>query len=262
MSIRSSLGAIRWRTISALGRREFRLPNAEPTVSFTFDDFPRSALHVGGAILKSYGARGTYYASMGLLGTVNHLGEHFSAGDLEQLLADGHELGSHTFSHVSCREGAIRDVEADVTKGRRAVEQVAGIRASHQFSYPYGHATLRAKSKIGRMVSSCRGIVPGINNSPVDLNLLRANSIYSTSFDLDSIGRLIEANEKCRGWLIFYTHDVSEKPSAFGCLPRELETAVKLVAISKTRILSMGDAMSPATTARMTNGAHHTETFQ
>ena len=219
------------------------MPDAEPVVSFTFDDFPKSALHVGGAILKSYGVCGTYYAAMGLMDKVNHLGEHFSACDLKKLIADGHELGSHTFSHLSCREAAIRDIEVDVRKGREAVEQVTGIRDSHQFSYPYGHATLQTKSRIGCMMSSCRGIVPGINKSPVDLNLLRANSLYSQSFDLDSIRRLLAENEKSRGWLIFYTHDVSENPSTYGCTSGELEIVVKLASKTGSKVLPMGQAI-------------------
>ena len=38
-------------------------------VSFTFDDFPRSAWSNGGAVLEEYDVRGTYYAAMGLAGT-------------------------------------------------------------------------------------------------------------------------------------------------------------------------------------------------
>jgi peptidoglycan/xylan/chitin deacetylase (PgdA/CDA1 family) len=240
MLIRQTLGAIRWRTISAFSRREFPLPDSVPTVSFTFDDFPRSALHTGGAILKSYGACGTYYAAMGLMGKVNHLGQHFSADDLNQLLSEGHELGSHTFSHMSCRAASVRDVDADVLKGRQAIEQITGIRNFHHFSYPYGHATVRVKPLIGRMMSSCRGGIPGINQSKVDLNLLRANSLYSRSLDLDSIERLLKSNEKCGGWLIFYTHDVSDTPSLFGCRPRELDRVVKLATTTRNRILQVG----------------------
>lgn len=228
------------------------MPDSGPVVSFTFDDFPRSALHVGGEILKSYGACGTYYAAMGLMDTVNHLGEHFSYSDLKKLIEDGHELGSHTFSHISCRETTIADVETEVRKGREAVERVTGIRDSHQFSYPYGQATFRAKAKIGRIVSTCRGIVPGINKSPADLNLLRANSIYSHAFDLDSIRRLIAENEKCRGWLIFYTHDVCDGPSSFGCTPAEFEKVVKLTVMGKFRILTVGNSCV-GTTGSKTN---------
>ena len=51
--------------------------NAQPLISFTFDDFPRSALTVGGEILERHGARGTYYASLGVMGKYEAAGLMF-----------------------------------------------------------------------------------------------------------------------------------------------------------------------------------------
>src|SRR6185437_4505492 len=58
-------------------------------VSFTFDDFPRSAWVSGGAILEQYDRRGTYYAALGMAGTENHLGPMFTPDDLRQAHAHG-----------------------------------------------------------------------------------------------------------------------------------------------------------------------------
>jgi peptidoglycan/xylan/chitin deacetylase (PgdA/CDA1 family) len=246
MSVRHFLGRIRAAAISGVCRRDFRLPEAVPTVSFSFDDFPQSALHVGGSILKSYGACGTFYAAMGLMGQVNALGQQFCAADLQNLLQDGHELGSHTFGHLSCRSASLNGFEADVLKGKSAVEQETGGGYPHQFSYPFGHVTLRAKKRIGGWVSSCRGIVPGINESPVDLNLLRANSLYSRCPDPARIEMLLELNERRRGWLIFYTHDVSDSPSPFGCTPGEFESVVRLAVKRRAKVLPIGQALLSA----------------
>jgi peptidoglycan/xylan/chitin deacetylase (PgdA/CDA1 family) len=216
------------------------LAGSGPIVSFTFDDFPQSALHVGGAILKNYGASGTFYAAMGLMDQVNSLGRQFCAEDLQTLLRDGHELGSHTFGHLSSRDSSLRGFEADVWKGKQAVEQVAGADRPHQFSYPYGHVTFRAKPRVGAGMSSCRGICPGVNESPVDLNFLQANSLYSRSWDLKGVHALLERNERCRGWLIFYTHDISDSPSPFGCTPGEFEAVVRLAVERRARVLPIG----------------------
>jgi peptidoglycan/xylan/chitin deacetylase (PgdA/CDA1 family) len=175
---------------------------------------------------------------------INDLGQHFSIEDLKSLTMAGHELGSHTLSHTSCRSVPLPEFLADAKKGRQAVERIAGIRNAHHFSYPYGHATLKAKQTVGASVSSCRGIVPGINQSPVDLNLLRANRLYSWSFGLECIDHLLKANEKSRGWLIFYTHDISEKPSPFGCKPGEFERTVKLAIKRSARVVPVGEALT------------------
>jgi peptidoglycan/xylan/chitin deacetylase (PgdA/CDA1 family) len=246
MTLRHFLGRMRWRALEAFNRRDFNLSRSGPIVSFTFDDFPQSALHIGGSILKNYGACGTYYAAMGLMDQVNSLGRQFSAADLAVLLRDGHELGSHTFDHLSCRSSSLRNFQTNVIKGMKAIDRIIGECAAQQFSYPSGHFTFRVKRRIGANFSSCRGIIPGINESPVDLNLLRANSLYSCCFDIDAIDRLFEANEGCKGWLIFYTHDISENPSSFGCKPGEFESVVKLAVQRQVAILPVGQAVHVA----------------
>src|SRR5438874_10230057 len=80
-------------------RRPLAIRTQVPLISFTFDDFPRSALAAGGAILNRYGLSGTYYISFGLLGKNSPSGPICVTDDLRELGERGHELGCHTFSH-------------------------------------------------------------------------------------------------------------------------------------------------------------------
>jgi peptidoglycan/xylan/chitin deacetylase (PgdA/CDA1 family) len=244
MPIRPLLAKVRSSTVAAISRRNTILRDSGPIVSFTFDDFPRSALEVGGTILKSYGAHGTYYAAMGLMGTASALGQQFCATDLELLQREGHELGSHTFKHVSCRSVFLREFEAEATKGRESVAKVTGVQEPHNFAYPYGHVTLRAKASVGRKFTSCRGISPGINRNPVDLNLLKANRLYSQSINFETIQNLLELNDEVGGWLIFYTHDVADVPSNYGCKPADFEKVVRLVSKRRCKILKVAEVIS------------------
>ncbi len=249
MTVRRALGVPRWWALETLGRRELELGDVGPVVSFTFDDFPKSALDLGGAILARYGLRGTFYAAMGQLGQTTSVGRIASASDLARLLDEGHELGNHSYAHPSGRSTSPADYERDVIKGMTAVDQVIGDGREQHFSYPSGHVTFRLKTRIGARTASCRGIVPGINESPVDLNLLRANALYSSSIRMDSIARLLERNVERRGWLIFYTHDLAEQPSAFGCTPAEFEEVVALVAAKCPRIATIGQVIDQARSA-------------
>src|SRR6202035_1848450 len=80
------------RTIArSFARRPFAINTQTPLISFTFDDFPRSALLTGGAILQSFGLAGTYYASLGLIGKETATGNMFLAEDLKLLVEQGHE---------------------------------------------------------------------------------------------------------------------------------------------------------------------------
>lgn len=229
--------------VSAWRKRKVVLPKSEPIVSFTFDDFPRSALSVGGSILKSHGARGTYYASMSLMDTTNQIGQNFSMQDLRELLTAGHELGSHTYSHHLCRTSTFSDFWEDTLRGEIEVRKCCGRSEPGNFSYPGGDVTLMAKPRLGTEMRSCRGVWGGIMGQFADLNLLKANRLYSRFLDMTTVERLISENRKRRGWLIFYTHDVRERPSAYGCSPSEFESVVRAAFRSHSLILTISQAL-------------------
>src|ERR1035438_8289977 len=235
MMLRSGLGDLRRRLLSSLHSRPASLGEPGPVVSFCFDDFPLTAYTGGGAILKRYGARGTYYVAMGLMDTSNHLGDHFRRQDLDSLLTDGHELACHTYSHISCRAVPFRVFEDDFNRGKDAIRKITGCEPAN-FSYPFGHVTLTAKKRVGAQVSSSRGIYAGVNAPMTDLNLLRANGLYGDVNRFAAMDALIVRNQKQRGWLIFYTHDVRPNPSEFGCTPELLEQVVSSVLARGCRI--------------------------
>jgi peptidoglycan/xylan/chitin deacetylase (PgdA/CDA1 family) len=229
---------------SSLARRTVSFSGFRPTVSFTFDDFPKTAYTNGGAILSAFQAAGTYYAAMGLVDSTSALGELFGEEDLRALVSDGHELANHTFSHLSCQRASTPTYLADVCKGQQALSALCGHTVAPNFSYPFGHVTLAAKRAMSLRTRSCRGIYGGINGPTLDLNLLKANRLYSWCFDLDLAKRLILENEKRAGWLIFYTHDVRSKPSAYGCKPEELEAVVRFSAQRRTRVMTVAQALA------------------
>jgi peptidoglycan/xylan/chitin deacetylase (PgdA/CDA1 family) len=227
--------------LASLSRREVAIPRAHaPLISFTFDDFPRSALTSGGAILEAHGVRGTYYAAPGLMGTTNELGSHYTADDVRDLLGRGHELGSHTFSHVSARALPTPAYADEITRGMR--QGAAGT--SGNFSYPYGEVTFAAKRAAGQLCTSCRGTQPGANGPTADLNLLRANALYSLTTPLPTIRALIARHASPGKWLIFYTHDVQHTPSPYGCTPDYLDAVVTQAIASRARIVTVADALS------------------
>lgn len=243
MILRSVLGKIRRQLLCSVHSRPVDLGNQGPAVSFCFDDFPRTAYTVGSSILKSFGARGTYYTAMGLMDKQNDLGDQFRLQDLDSVLADGHELGCHTFSHISCRNVPPQLFEDDVKKGRDALREVTG-RDPANFAYPYGHVTLTAKKTVGARMRSCRGIHSGLNAPTMDLNLLRANSLYGDLDQAAELEALLLANEQQKGWLIFYTHDIRPNPSPFGCTPALLEKIVSLAATRGSRIVPVDEVMT------------------
>src|SRR6188768_4580996 len=79
------------------GRRLCHLRLERPIISFTFDDFPRSALRQAGAILRQHETTGTYYVSIGLMDKETPTGQMFTRDDLNELVEQKHELACHTY---------------------------------------------------------------------------------------------------------------------------------------------------------------------
>jgi|SRR5579863_1665331 len=244
MHLRSPIGNVRCQVLSSLHRRTVPLGNLGPIVTFSFDDFPRSALTSGTEIVERFGGRATFYVAMGLMNTTNALGEQFRAADLHSLVERGHEMASHTFSHLSARKTSLKDFLADVGYCERVIREDIAASPSGNFAYPYGEVTLAAKKCLGARMRSCRGTCGGLNGPDVDLNLLRANRLYGGIDQSEAAKRLIIENTGRKSWLIFYSHDVASSPSPFGCSPRLLEEVVSFAAGSGAKLMTVAEVLN------------------
>jgi hypothetical protein len=92
-------------------------------------------------------------------------------------------------------------------------------------------------------MSSSRGTIAGLNGAVVDLNLLRANHLYGDIDELDRAQDLISENTRQSSWLIFYSHDVAEQPSPYGCTPSLLEKTVRFAVEQGATILTVADVV-------------------
>jgi len=218
--------------------------NPVPLVSFTFDDFPRSALRTGGAILNQHRMAGTYYASFGLMGQEAPTGRIFEAADLELLLAQGHELGCHTFHHYHSWETNPATFEESVLENSRALERLLPGRTFHSFSYPISCPRPGTKRRMGRHFASSRGGGQVHNLGTADLNHLSAYFLEKDGGDPAPVKRMIDQTVRDCGWLILATHDVSDTPTPYGCRPDYFEEVVRHVAGSGARVLTVMDALA------------------
>jgi glycosyltransferase involved in cell wall biosynthesis len=224
-------------TASAFSRRPFTIVPGGPIISFTFDDFPRSALLTGGAILQSYGAAGTYYASLGLMGRQAPTGRIFSPEDLEVLFAQGHELGCHTFSHCHAWDTPPDVFESEIIRNREALTKLAPKASFHTFSYPISVPRAQTKERISKYFACCRCGGQTFNVGNVDLNYLSAFFLEQSRDNPEIVKSLIDQNQRAQGWLIFATHDISDDPTRWGCKPGFFEEIVKYAVKSGARIL-------------------------
>jgi len=212
-------------------------------VSFTLDDFPKSALTAGGPILRQYGCRGTYYTALGLAGTEDELGVYCEPDDVVAAHQQGHEIACHTFSHLDCVKARPDAIVADIAESEAKLAALLGGYLPQSFAYPFGEVSLGAKRAIASRFSSCRGISGGFNHGRVDLAELRATKLYADEYDETRLRGLIDRTCKAGGWLIFYTHDIRVIPSRYGCTPSQFEAMVAYAA-QHAAVLPVGEVIA------------------
>lgn len=215
--------------------------NETPIISFTFDDFPRTAYHIGGTILRSHGARGTYYAALGLAGTVEPVGEIFTREDLANLVAEGHELGCHTFGHCHSWNTAPAAFERSIVENARRLSEWVPEASFTTLAYPLSGPRPNTKRRAVSHFSCCRAGGQTYNGSVVDRGLLSAYFLEQAEH-LDAVKRIIDRNSAACGWLIFATHDVSGTPSRWGCSPGFFEDVVRYASHAGVTVLPVGEA--------------------
>jgi peptidoglycan/xylan/chitin deacetylase (PgdA/CDA1 family) len=223
-------------------RRTLDIRGKGPIISFAFDDFPRSALYQGGAILKRYGCVGTYYASAGIMGSTEPPGEMFRREDLDILLEQGHELGCHTYDHFDSRLTKPEIFEHSILRNREAFGIMYPGVHLRTFGYPKSEPRLRVKRVVWRHFLCCKTIRQGRAAGITDLNYLPSFYLEKSRDEPAAIRSIIDANREARGWLILSTHDVAEHPSKYGVTPELFEETVKYAVNSGARILAVADA--------------------
>ena len=207
-----------------------------PLVSFSFDDFPRSAAVEGAGILRDFGIKGTYFVAGGRAGQKVEGLEHFKDEDVAELAAAGHEIGCHTFTHVSLPGVTAGEIEQELLRNREYVRRVLGDYAMTSFAYPFGHASIRTKAYLRKLFPNCRGVWSRVNKRNIDFSQLKAVELKQP-FDRKRIDDVLDETIASTGWTIFFTHDVSDHPNYYRCAPKDLLRVVQAVVDRKVEVL-------------------------
>jgi peptidoglycan/xylan/chitin deacetylase (PgdA/CDA1 family) len=204
--------------------RPARMLNRRPIVSITFDDVPDSAFTNGAAVLDRFGVKGTFYMAPGTCGQQEPFWRVISERALAQLAASGHEIGCHTFGHVSVQTLSRAAMAEETRSTRAALERICGRPPSANFAYPFGVASFQRKLQL-------------------DLAHLRSVELYDRTLGQARLDRLLDETLARTGWLVFFTHDCADPPSWIGCSPALLGRVVEACLRRKIAILPVDGAL-------------------
>lgn len=229
--------------LSRVATRTITIPDDQRIISFTFDDVPQSALVNAAPMLEDSGARSTFYVAPGMAAGPDGL---LDDRDIQMLAARGHHIGCHTLTHYSLARGSAEGLYRDALAGKAALDGVLGGHPTEHFAYPYGAVSIRAKTLLQQAFTTMRTSRPGINVRRVDLSYLRAEPLYSraSGLDLDRVRRRVRSIEQRGGWLILYTHGVSDRPGRFDASCEDFRRVVELVTQSEASVLPVSEALA------------------
>lgn len=176
-------------------------------LSLTFDDGLASQYEAA-RVLEQYGYRGTFYVAAGLLGSSHEGVPTMSTAQVQELHARGHEIGSHTYSHVNPRNVSGEVFEQELAKNKETLASL-GVDAT-SFSYPYGEVA--HEDTVSKYYRSGRNVIERINPYPVPEELrYKLYAIPLSRANLTVIDERLTRVKNEGGWLILVGHDVTNE---------------------------------------------------
>jgi peptidoglycan/xylan/chitin deacetylase (PgdA/CDA1 family) len=229
---------IRRRAVRMAARKRARTPE-RPMVSFAFDDVAASAAELGASILERRGLKGSFFVSAGLVGSESPTGQIADTPAIQRLGEAGHEVGCHTYSHLDCARARVADVVADVARNAETL-MGWGLPRPATFAFPYGDVALGAKRALAPRFTLMRAVHPGLITAGSDLNQAPAVNIDGPEGKATAL-RWLERATARRAWLIFFTHDVVETPSPWGCTPGAFQRLIDAAQLAEFEVVTVAE---------------------
>jgi peptidoglycan/xylan/chitin deacetylase (PgdA/CDA1 family) len=170
-------------------------------VGLTFDDGYADFVEHALPVLARHGATATLYVVAGLLGGRNDWDEGprlhlLDADGVRAVAAAGHEVGSHTLTHVDLRDAGETTLEREVAGSRRVLEDVLQAEVPG-FCYPWGRVDDAAADAV-RAAGYDHACVTG-DHLPGDRFTLPRSYVAPTHRAPHLVARLVRHRVRMRG---------------------------------------------------------------
>jgi peptidoglycan/xylan/chitin deacetylase (PgdA/CDA1 family) len=190
----------------------------ETLVSLTFDDGTQDQYDHARPLLSAHNMKGTFYINSGRLGTTGFMSEQA----VQQLAADGHEIGGHTLVHADLATLPPDDQKRTICNDRVALLKL-GLTVRN-FAYPFGSSDATSRQStadcgynsartVGGIVSptSCTGCRYAETIPPADLYQTSTPDSVKTTTTLDNLKSYVTNSEQHGGgWVALVIHHVCD----------------------------------------------------
>jgi peptidoglycan/xylan/chitin deacetylase (PgdA/CDA1 family) len=165
--------------------------------ALTFDDCHISQFRYAFPLLQQYGLRARFFAIAGWMGKRP---DYMTWQQLKELLAAGHEIQSHTFSHLPLSRCCGDELADELSNSRCELEQKLGV-AVGEISVPFGRWDRRVIEACAR--AGYRRVYTSDPTAPARLNGIDVlgRFIVRRSTTLAQLRRVLSGHRQELRWL-------------------------------------------------------------
>lgn len=153
----------------------------------------------------------------------------------------GHELACHTFSHRKLSSFHGAGLKRILITTKPCWDRSPKPRQA-EFLRSFRHGLARHAAPVTTKVQDRSRHHARINRGSIDPYNLAGVELRADQNYLDAADRWLEDVLQNGGWLIIFTHDVSQTPSFYGCPEDKLQSLVRRAASGGAKIMTVDAA--------------------
>jgi peptidoglycan/xylan/chitin deacetylase (PgdA/CDA1 family) len=192
--------------------------NKDAAISLTFDDGTDDHIYYAVPLLEEMGFKATFYL---ITSNIND----WQAWDI--IHEKGHEIGSHTVSHLNLKHLSLSEMEEELKKSYEIIIKNINGANCLSIAYPYGGVNDEIVHLSMKYYIAGRGARKSKNyiNTYKTMNLFGLQSIgLWEQTNIDQLNNLVQETINSKGWLIETVHGIqnyndSEKNIRVGWKP-------------------------------------------
>lgn len=215
-------------------------------ISLTFDDGWKSAIEGADPLLLKHGMPGTFYVITSMLGKEHTL--YMDQTDINVLHRHGHEIGSHTRSHLHLVGLPSEKAYFEIKQGKNDLRHMGFFPKT--FAYPYGEwGPNTVKFVREAEFEAARTTTRGYNDEHIHPLLLKAFGVKMEDSHLLVRAWIKNFLESDGSWMILFFHQIEpievlkEKEWIYGTTPEVLGDTLNYIEKEKVTVLTVAEGI-------------------
>ncbi len=211
---------------------------ARGMITFTFDDGWASVYQNAFPLLKQYKYRATEFIVPNYIGKGNYM----NATQLQELVAAGHDIGSHTVNHLNLTTLTPEQQDYELQQSKVLLKNYGF--AIKDFALPFGGYNDAVIAKASLVYRGIRTSDNGFNTREY-FNIKKIKSLpVGNTTTIDDVKGWIATAQKENAWLVLRFHQVDYSGTTYACTPELLKQILEASKVSGIKVSAYNAAIN------------------